>query len=232
MLCSGIWRYLRDNCKRYDINPFNRENAAFANFQHTLDGKMKETESKTPHVKKEAEPISDGEEEKLWEMVFSFYEKDARKLSYAVYYYNCKIFALRAADEHADLDASQFSTGQNVYGEYIHFQGASAKNCQGGIYNKKSEKKSIKQYGQIDNPRCVVKLLKCYLSVIPSPGAFYRRPLAGLTTSGEPKFSKQKIGRHTIQGYMADMCKAAQISGRKTGHSGKVCKLYKNIWNL
>ncbi|XP_076076145.1 uncharacterized protein LOC143047046 [Mytilus galloprovincialis] len=55
-----------------------------------------------------------------------------------------------------------------------------------------------------------------------SDGAFYRRPIAGKTASGHTKFSRQKIGIHTIQGYMKDMCKQAVVGGRKTGHSGKV----------
>ncbi|CAC5392748.1 unnamed protein product [Mytilus coruscus] len=222
LLCTALWRHLRDTCRRYDLNPFNKENPKFATFQHTLDGKMKDIERVNPHVPKRAEPITAEEENKLWIALFCNYENDSKCLSYAVYFYNCKLFALRAADEHSDLEANQYTFGNSEEGFYLQFQGKTSKNCQGGIYHKKAEKKCLRQYENTLNSRCVVKLFQFYLSVIPSDGAFYRRPIAGKTASGHPKFSRQKIGIHTIQGYMKDMCKQANVGGRKTGHSGKV----------
>lgn len=183
---------------------------------------MKLVESEKPHVKKQAEPISNSEEDLLWKNVFQFHEKDSKYLSYCIYFYNSKVFAMRAADEHANLMVNQYSFGESDLGKFIIFQGGTAKNCQGGLFHKSSDKKNIKQYEQPGNPRCVVKLFRFYLSLIPDSGPFYRRPLAGLS-DGLPKFSLQKVGRHTLQAYMADMCQVADIKGRKTGHSGKVC---------
>lgn len=37
-----------------------------------------------------------------------------------------------------------------------------------------------------------------------------------------PRFGKQAVGRNTLAQLIPEMCKAAGIPGRKTGHSGKV----------
>ena len=58
--------------------------------------------------------------------------------------------------------------------------------------------------------------------MIPTTDAhFYYRPICD-NGSGVPKFSKQAVGRNKLAKLIPDMCKAAGIPGRKTGHSGKV----------
>ncbi|CAG2240373.1 unnamed protein product [Mytilus edulis] len=142
LLCTALWRHLRDTCRQYDLNPFNKENPKFATFHHTLDGKMKDFERVNPHVQKRAEPITAEEENKLWIALFCNYDNDSKCLSYAVYFYNCKLFALRAADEHSDLEANQYTFGNSEEGFYLQFLGKTSKNCQGGIYHEKAEKMS------------------------------------------------------------------------------------------
>ena len=50
---------------------------------------------------------------------------------------------------------------------------------------------------------------------------FYFRPLPD-DGSGVPKFGKQPVGRNRLAQIIPEMCKAAGVQSRKTGHSGKV----------
>ncbi|VDH99612.1 Hypothetical predicted protein [Mytilus galloprovincialis] len=57
--------------------------------------------------KKRADPVSIDDEKILWEKgIFSMTTSEG--LSFAVFYYNCKLFGFRGMDEHRDLDASQY----------------------------------------------------------------------------------------------------------------------------
>ncbi|XP_070562272.1 uncharacterized protein [Ptychodera flava] len=194
----------------------------FQDFHHTIDGVMKKTDRSGIGVeKRQAQPFTREDEGQLWDKVFSI--DNAQNLSYAVYFYVSKVFALRASDEHNNLQAEQFVFGTDKEGEFVEFHGRPCKNNQGGFYNsRKVPYKNIRQYSDPSNPRCVVKLLKNYLGLIPSKGAFYRRPLPKKTTTNAIKFSSQKIGINTIRQYTKKMCEIAGIDGYHTGHSGKV----------
>ncbi|XP_070543704.1 uncharacterized protein KIAA1958-like [Ptychodera flava] len=198
VLCSGIQRYLRDECRRPDLAFMDTNRGEFQDFHHTIDGVMKKTDrSGIGAEKRQAQPFTREDEGQLWDKVFSI--DNAQNLSYAVYFYVSKVFALRASDEHNNLQAEQFVFGTDKEGEFVEFRGRPCKNNQGGFYNsRKVPYKNIRQYSDPSNPRCVVKLLKNYLGLIPSKGAFYRRPLPKKTTTNAIKFSSQKIGINTI----------------------------------
>ena len=141
-----------------------------------------------------------------------------------MYFYTSKIFGLRAADEHANMEVCQFEFGFDIEGEYVRFKGRPNKNNQGGLkQNGKVAFKDIKQYCQTSNPRCFVKLLRRYLNLIPSEGAFYRRPLLA-NYDGDVRFSKQKVGIHQFETLIQRLTKEAGLDGYYTGHSGKVCR--------
>jgi hypothetical protein len=59
---------------------------------------------------------------KLWQSVFQNYQDNSQCLSYAIYYYNCKEFGLKSAEEHAGVETSQYTCGENQQGKYIQFQ--------------------------------------------------------------------------------------------------------------
>ncbi|XP_070554321.1 zinc finger MYM-type protein 2-like [Ptychodera flava] len=220
-LCCSIARHLRDSCNRPDLNFMDKTNGTFLGLRNTLDGVMKELSREgIGTVKKQAQPYTIEHEEKLWQ--HSFDTSTALGLSYAVYFYMCKIFGLRAADEHSGLTVDQLSFQDDHIGEYVVFHGKPTKTDQGGLYRKPGQQfKTIKHYAQPENPRCVVKLFQTYLSYIPKKGPFYRRPLAK-ATDGKVKFSQQKIGVHTLRKYCQEMTTKAGIDGYFTGHSGKV----------
>ena len=87
----------------------------------------------------------------------------------------------------------------------------------------KVDNKAVRQYKDVnDEEHCVVNTFEKYLSSIPRHDKqFYFRPLPD-NGSGVPRFGNQPIGRNKLVKIIPDMCKAAGIQGRKTGHSGKV----------
>ena len=119
-----------------------------------------------------------------------------------------------------NLRRSKVDEQNGVYMQYTEF---GSKTNQGGLKHMKFQNKHVRQYADSEaGERCVVHIFDTYLSYIPSrDDFFYYRPLAD-NGSGVPRFGKQPIGRIKLSRIIPDMCKAAGISGRKTGHSGKV----------
>lgn len=108
---------------------FDKTKAEFADARECLDGKMNTCNSGGGHFKKQAEPISAEEEAVLWERVFQ--KGDSQSLQFAVYFYACKLFGLRAADEHSDLNVDQFQFGEDEEGTFVRFTGGTSKTLQG-----------------------------------------------------------------------------------------------------
>ena len=219
-MCS-VQRHLKEDLKFEKISFF--DSADFADFRRTLDARMKDLNNKgVGAVKKQAEPVTEEIESKLWGMgIFSL--TDSTGLHQALYFYLCKIFGLRAANEHTNLMAEQFKLGRDDKGEYVRFLGRPNKNNQGGLKEcGKLGFKDIKQYANPKNPRCFVAMMQKYLTLIPSEGAFYRRP-CNPRYKGHVNFSKQKVGLHQFESLMQRIMKEAGIEGYFTGHSGKVC---------
>jgi hypothetical protein len=48
-----------------------------------------------------------------------------------VFFYNCKLFDLRAVDEHKTLPVDQFELGEGQNGNFIHFTGRANKTYRG-----------------------------------------------------------------------------------------------------
>lgn len=117
-------------------------------------------------------------------------------------------FAMRSGDEHRSFSTDMYSFTEENVAEKLMFKGRLNKNNQGGLKQRKYVPKCAEFFAKIDNPRCVVKLFKKYLSFV-APGDFYKRPC-----------------------YMKNMFINAKIDTSQrfiTGHSGKrtLCtKLY------
>ena len=207
----------------HDVNPLSPTNPVFGNFWQTLDAEMKRLHGSGlgAHPKR-AEPITPEEEALLWSSG-QFGTHNAKVILNTVYFYNCKVFGLRSFDEHRNLKCSQFTKHldeqKRVYMEYTDY---GSKTNRGGLKHIKVENKTIRQYENPDDPdHCVVNIFQKYLCSIPSRDKFfYFRPLAD-NGSAVPRFADQPVGRNKSQ-IIPEMCKAAGIPGRKTGHSGKV----------
>ena len=178
-LACGILHKARE-VGRYDLNFLDEKSAVFASCRNALDAQMKRlTAAGVGTTRKEAKPISEEDEQKLWENGIVNYTT-AQGLSYGAFFYNCKAFGFRGFDEHHSLEVSQYTFGSDEVGKYVVFTGKACKNYQGGIHQRNVMPKSVKQYANKTSPdRCIVCLFRTYLDNLPQDDtlAFYRRPL-------------------------------------------------------
>nr|XP_006818953.1 PREDICTED: uncharacterized protein LOC102807032 [Saccoglossus kowalevskii] len=137
----------------------------FIEFHKTLDDVLKKIDERgIGSQKRQAASYTDDDEDKLWQKIFS--PDTTTSLRYAAYFYVCKIFALRAVDEHSNHAVEQFVKGTDKDGEYIEFRGRPCKNNQGGLYNaRKMPYKDVRQYSNPKNPRCVIKFVNQVLEL-------------------------------------------------------------------
>ena len=208
----------------HNDNPLNVGDSRFGNFRATLDAEMKRLHGKGLGTSsKQAEPITADEESLLWTSG-QLGTHSAKALLNTVYFYNCKVFGLRSYDEHRNLRCSQFAKKLDEKGRvYIQYTDFGSKTNRGGLKHMKVQNKTISQYeNPSDADHCVVNLFMKYFDFIPNrDGHFYFQPLPN-DGSGIPRFGKQAVGRNTLAQLIPEMCKAAGIPGRKTGHTGKV----------
>ncbi|XP_005994024.1 uncharacterized protein LOC102346282 [Latimeria chalumnae] len=215
-LVCCIQRYLREECKRARVDFFNKFNSAFAELRATLDARIKQLHDKGYGLaKRQAQPYSTRDEERLWELVFS--RGDAKGLTYLMYFYNCKVFGLRSAAEHRGITVDQFAFGKDAVGQFVEFRARSEPSPSGRPSGAAPDSK--RQYADGSNPRCFVKHLQQYLKLIPKKGPFYRRPNKGALC-----YSKQVTGVHTIERFAKEMCEAAGIAGFHSRQSGRVTR--------
>ncbi len=217
-IVTAIRRYLNDN-GRSDVRFFDDKDPTFRLLRQSLDAKMKELTAKGLGCsKKAAQPILPEMEDELWRKEI-FTRKTVKGFINVVYWYSCKMFGLRAADEHRSLVAQQFAIETDHLGKYLHFKGRLWKNWQGGLKHRRVDAKDLTIYAKPElGERCAVDCFEEYLSLIPQVGPFYRRPIESST----PKFSLQVIGVHQLETIVKRFCTDAGFEGYFTNHSGKV----------
>ena len=212
----SIQRFLKDN-GRPDVNFF--ESPVFDRLRKSLDARMKALSNQGYGVvRRQAQPITRDMENILWEKgIFSCIT--SMGLLNVVYFYNCKLFGLRAGDEHRALCIEQFSFNCTNGDLYMQFTGRNSKTYQGGLAHRKMAPKVLKIYSKPElGERDIVSCYQLYLNCIPSEGPFYRRPAPGK----QLKFSKQVCGKNTLGQLVQKFCSEAGFNGFFTGHSGKV----------
>ena len=111
-IVAAIQRHLREN-GRPEISFFNENCPDFDMLRKSLDARMKQlTKKGVGNIRKHAQPITPEMEEKLWQMgIFS--RSTGEGLINIVFWYACKMFGLRGADEHRDLQKDQFIIGKD-----------------------------------------------------------------------------------------------------------------------
>ena len=164
LICCGVLRHLRD----YDsqINFLDEKDFAFSSFRKVLDSKMKELLSRGIGTEiKQARAVLPQDEEKIWDTgVFGL--SSAESLQHTMYSYCCKLFGLRAYDEHRDLTCDQFEIGKDSVGKYIHFVGKSTKTFKGGLAEKELTTKDINHY--CNEGKIHLLILEIILFIYPS----------------------------------------------------------------
>lgn len=129
MITVGLLRYMRENGNHRNF--LDEKNSDFYEFRKQLSARMAQltTEGVGSHVK-QAEPISIETENKLWELGLLGIQT-AKAIVNTVFFYNCKLFGLRAVDEHRQLSVDQFELGTDQEGKFIKFSGRANKTYKG-----------------------------------------------------------------------------------------------------
>lgn len=222
-IVCGLSRFIKT--QRPDCNIMDKENINFNQFIACLDGRMKDLTTRgVGTTRRSADPISASDESIMWNCG-AFSLTDGKGLLRTVYFYNSKVFGLRACDEHRKLSLEQITFGNDSDGEYVQFQGRGNKVFSGGIRDRKTSDKCIKQYDTPDNERSVFKIIKEYVSCLHRAnifsGPFYRRPLDNIIPK-QPRFSVAPVGVNAIRQLLPKAASLAGIQGNITAHSGKV----------
>ena len=213
----SIQCYLREN-GRPEINFL--ESPHYDKLCKSLEARMKELTSLGYGIqRKQAQPITRGMESMFWDKgIFS--RESAAGLLNIVYFYNCKLFGLRAGDEHRSLCAENYNFGNCEGSLYMQFNGGSNKTYQGGLSHRKLCPKVLKIYPSPElGERDILNCYQLYLSFIPKEGPFYRQPASD---GKNLKFTRQVIGKNTLATLVQKFCGEAGFDGHYTGHSGKV----------
>ena len=223
-ICCGILRHLRENGQP-GIDIF--KDSSFSDFRSTLDGEMKRLQSLGIGVKKrQAEPLTEEEEEKLW-TTGQLGDHSPQALLDTMIFMHGIYFALRSGQEHRNL---RFSPAQVEVvarpGEraFLRYTEDISKNNPGGLKGRKQKPKIGVQHENLENPtRCFVRLFRLYQSKCPPSrpkDAFYLKPLKNPTE--QCWYTSRAIGHHTLDNTVSRMCKSAGIEGFKTNHSLRV----------
>lgn len=193
-------------------------------FKKSLDSEMKRLQSKGLGIsKRQAEPISQMEEEKLWEMGL-LGDHSPQALLDTMIFYNGLYFALRSGREHRQLRIRPCQIqlfereGERAYLQYTE---DISKNRPGGIKGRHIKPKVVDHHENIDSPqRCFVRLFKKYVSLCPKSAevtAFYLQPASKPTD--KCWYTSRPLGHNTLTKTISKLCSAAGITGFKTNHS-------------
>ena len=197
---------------------------SFSRIRNCLDNTMKATAAEGIGLeRKQADVISQEEEELLWERGILGSDTPLQLLR-AVFYLNGIHFALRGGGEHRNLrcyNHPQLTFGVDSDGmQYVQYKEDVSKTNQGGLLHAGVKAKVVRAYANDSNPsKCIVRLHKKYLALCPvsDKDSFYRQELKNPTESAW--FSKQAKGVHTLQTMVSDLCEDACLGGYRTNHS-------------
>ena len=160
------------------------QGSSFAEFQAALDAEMKRIQIAWNRNKKkrQAKPLTDGEEELLWQ-TGQLGNHSPQTLVDTKVFMNGMYFALRSGGEHRNLRHAPpqieliEEPGERAYLKYTE---DIFKNHPGGLKGRKHNPKVV-HHETTNNPsRCFVRSFKLYQSKCPLDrlaGAFYLKPL-------------------------------------------------------
>ena len=221
-IIAGIMRHLRLNGQP-SIDFF--QGSDFSEFRQTLDAEMKRIQGLgVGSKKKQAEIITEEEEELLWEKGL-LGDSTPESLLNTVIFYNGLYFALRSGKEHRQLRYSPCQIqvieqpGQRAYLQYTEDV---SKNHPGGLRGRKITPKCVVHHSNTENTkRCFVTIFKKYRQLCPQiqppSNAFYLQPLRSPTPTCW--YSTLPLGHSKLGSTVARLCKEAGVQGYKTNHS-------------
>ena len=198
-LVAGLLRHMRENGRKEDLF----KDPGFATFRASLDAEMKRLSKEgVGSKKKQAEIITEEEEELLWEKGVLGDETPQRLLD-TVVFYNGLYFALRSGQEHRQLrrNPCQIEVVERPDERpYLIYTEDTSKNRPGGLKGHNIESKVVKHHANLELPqRCFLRIFKKYWSLCPPDApesAFYLQPAR--TPTSTCWYSKRPLGHNTL----------------------------------
>ena len=210
-LCCGVMRYVREVKPELDIF----KDPTFADFRKTLDAEMKRLRSLGHGTRvKQAEPISETEEDHLWSKGKLGSQTPQSLLDTMVFM--CGLyFGLRSGKEHRNLTTDQLELVEPPDGvPHLIYTENVSKNNPGGLYNRKIKPKVVIHHANLTDPaRCFVTFYKAYMAHRPKPenvqhNAFYLSPKRN--PNSQVLYSTCPVGYHTLANTVKRLCKVAE----------------------
>ena len=223
-LCSGIQRYVRDkrtSCGNEGVLDIYKD-SSFAFFRKSFDSVLKGLHSSGIGTKrKRAELISENIEDRLWEEGSLGDSSPQQLLDTLVYCLGLNL-ALRSGKEHRDLRPDMFELIQEPYSDLnLLYTESGSKNHTGGLNDRKVANKTVKIFGNLENPkRCVITLYKKYMSLRPKGApsdVFYLKPLNNPLP--DCWYTCRPVGHNLLSQTVKRLCSNIGIEGHYTNHS-------------
>ena len=190
----------------------------FSIFRRVLDAEMKEGTRLgigLANKKEEKQPVNEEDEKKFWTMGL-LGKNSAKSLLNLVYFYNGKLFGLRAG-EHSNICLINCEIGDN----HICFEENVSKTFHGGLMDLEYEPRAVKhvchKVGQKHDPCLVDIVTVCILLCLRFLGKV--RELSILSQMRKNFHSINVL--NSLNRILPDMCKAARLR-RKTAHCLRV----------
>jgi len=172
---------------------------------------------------KKTEPLTAEEENRLWE-AGQLGANDPTALLNTMWFFNTKLFGLRATDENRQLQWGDISVKCDENDdEYLEYNERKTKTRDGNTPHTRAFKPKIFPNKTMPE-RCPLKLYKEYVKRRPSEmlsdnspfylAVFYNRP-----PECQQWYKKQPLGVNLLRSMMKRMAAATALPGKKTNHS-------------
>ena len=215
----AIDRYLQDKDYPHSLV----ESKDFKMSRDVLSAKRKELKQKgLGNRPKRADPLSDEDEEKLWE-TGQLGDHNPQALLNTVWYLNTKLFGFRGSDESRHLKWDDITLKTDPNGdEELHFNERTTKTRDG---NSSHSRAFIpKQFENKEKPeRCPVRIYKRYSDQRPEstkmPGSPYYLAINHQRAPQGLWYKCQPLGVNKLNTIMPRMAQEAKLVGHFTNHS-------------
>lgn len=198
--------------------------SSFAGLRRILDAEMKDVHATgIRNTRAEKEPVSDDEEERMWQAGL-LGDKIAKSLLHTVYFYNGKLFGMRS-QEHRQLRIDDITIENK---NTIVYRENTSKTFHGGIVDVKKKGRVVKHVCHKDesnnHERCLIKIYSRHFELVSKLRVNVRANGFYFQAFDDPKRFELKncvVGIHSLNGILPSLC-AAIGTERKTSRNLRV----------
>ncbi|XP_062583479.1 uncharacterized protein LOC134245221 [Saccostrea cucullata] len=202
-LSKYITRIL-SNIQQY-LDKQENSNALFGNYE-LFNSRVKEIIAQRIAIKYNF--LSESTEKQLWHDAVMDHKSNGG-LSYAIFFYNVKIFGITSARDHQNLKPHFFTFSENAHGQYVWLNCTMLSSYETitSLTNKGNTPCKIIHYEDPENPRSYYKLLKRYLDAIAKndKSNFYFKPCS----KNRNGFTDEAFGKKSIASCICEMMRTA-----------------------